>query len=52
MYLWSSIVDILIVLALASMVLFLCVNLLRGRPFIRPVTWFVAVPGLLLSWAA
>ena len=30
------------------MVLFLCVNLLRARPFTRPVTWFVVGAGLTL----
>lgn len=48
LYLWGTLTETLVVLAISVMVLLLCLKLLRRRPFTRSVTWFMGGVGVML----
>ncbi len=48
LYLWSTLVSALTVIAVTGMVALLSTTLLRGRPFTRTATWFIGITGIIL----
>ena len=49
LYLWASLISSLTVLAIAGLVLLLCITILRGRPFTRTMTRYIGGAGLTLA---